>query len=215
MKVLDAERLEGLVQRVNALHAPGSLAGTLAIGEEILREIFGGDAAAVAQRAHAAALRQVAQHPALAMSSTCLWRALHIALQAEELPSDVRMHLGISHHRELLVVPDRARKAELARRSVREGWSAGQLRAEIQALRPARSRTRTRAAIARIPEQVRVAVERLAHEEGELLERLGPEGVRRLAADLIAQGDALRAAGERLVASARAGEADGPRSRRR
>lgn len=201
----DAEPLAALVQRLNQLHARRDLDAVLATGRELLDVLFDGDPAAVHARSpeRSAAFRQLSRHPDLAMSPTWLYRALHITVQAQSLPADVRPHLGISHHRELLVIADPAVRADLARRSVREGWSADQLRAEVRALRPVRARHRVNAALHRVGEQVRVAVDRLAEDEADLLDRLGADGVRRLVTDLLRQADSLRALGDRLLAAAR------------
>lgn len=201
----EGEDLAALVRRLNALHAPRDLAAVLATGRELLAVLFDGDASAVLARSgdQSAAFRLVSRHPDLAMSPTWLYRALHIAVQATTLPADIAPHLGISHHRELLVIADPSARADLARRSVREGWSAEQLRAQVRAVRPVRARIRVNAALHRVGDHVRVAVERLTEDEADLVDRLGADGVRRLVTDLGRQADALRALGDRLLAAVR------------
>ena len=205
---LEGEPLAALVRRLNTLHARRDLPAVLAAGQELLTALFDGDSSLAQARSteQSAAFRRLSRHPHLAMSHTWLYRALHIAVQAQALPADVSPHLGISHHRELLVIGDPSARADLARRSVREGWSAEQLRAQVRTMRPVRTRTRVNPAFHRAGGQVRVAVERLAEEEADLIERLGADGVRRLVGELVRQADVLRALGDRLLASVRTRE---------
>lgn len=143
---------DAVVDEINRLSLRGGLRAVERLGRYLLATLFDGDPArfAVEHEAHAT-WRALGRHPRLRPSRSSLWYAVRTVEQLERLPPEVGRRLSATHHRHLTPLEPGVR-AELAVRSVEEGWTVRELRAEIarrKPVEPAPSQSRVLARLAR------------------------------------------------------------------
>ena len=133
--------LAPIVAELNQIAEGHALATARALGSAVLDQLFGGDVARWRDRGDAGHrhFRELGQRPDLHLDYMTLWRCTSIELQARELGAAPLAGLPLSHQVELLAVPTRAKKLDLAERAVAAGWTRDRLRAEIRTISAPRS----------------------------------------------------------------------------
>ncbi|MGH7897906.1 MAG: hypothetical protein ACREQQ_08130, partial [Candidatus Binatia bacterium] len=105
------------------------------IGDYLLREFFGGDPRAVAERRpdKMNSFRDLAARDDLVVGYVTLWRAVKLSVQDGQLAIVSSMkQLTPTHKITLLPIHDLGEKRELARRAAEEGWSDKRLNQEVR-----------------------------------------------------------------------------------
>ena len=137
-----AERLDDFVLTVNRAVCRHGLAMAIDVGRLVLDCFFDGDPELFRSPRwkQRASFRTLVRHPGLEISASALHAYVAISIQLRELPGPLAAELSLTRHRYLLPIADLRVKAELARRSIDEEWSAERLRREVSDARPPGSR---------------------------------------------------------------------------
>jgi hypothetical protein len=135
-RVEEAPPIEQTVARLNGLCRLQSLELTLAVGQVIVEDLYGGDLDAWRSRGpkdHS--FRKLAAHEGLQLSAAVLARSTGIYEMMTRLVVSTWRHLGPSHLRAALQLPGEAQSAILAQAD-REGWTATEMERRCREARP-------------------------------------------------------------------------------
>lgn len=175
------DEVEQAAQEIGRLARSTPIHLAWAVGEVVVRRIFGGDLAAVATRGvKDASFRRLASHSALGLGASQLWRAVRVFELIKRVPGLARAkHLGIGHFRAVLGLPVELQERLLAI-AEQEEWSTGKIEHQASRLRhpdgPKRGgRPPTPSALRSVRRLARVMEDGSFAEASAGLERLEPE----------------------------------------
>jgi hypothetical protein len=122
------------VLRLNALCKTTTLAFALAVGEIVVKNLYGGDVSLLhsRERKKHAALRHVAAEPSLAMSASALYRSIAIFEVCERIGARKWNHISTTHLRLVLSLPPEQQEL-LLRQTEANRWSARELEERVGA----------------------------------------------------------------------------------
>ncbi len=127
--------IEQLVQAINGYTRLAGVELALRIGSLIVDRFYAGDLKALRARgAKDASFRKLACHPQLEMSASSLQRCVAVYELCARLGVSTWKHLGVSHLRAVMALPDPAQK-QLLLAAEEGGWTVQQLQDQVQAQR--------------------------------------------------------------------------------
>lgn len=130
------ETVDNLVAELTTIHRERSIDLALAIGETVVKRFYAGDVSKLHDRSKQdTSLRMLASHPDLPVSATSLYQsvALYEFAERTQLVSTCE-HLGVSHYRLLLGLPEKAQK-RLATQAEKHRWTVKKLEEKTRAER--------------------------------------------------------------------------------
>ena len=128
--------LDQLVERINGIVTRKGLETAIEIGRLVLEEFYEGDIEVYRSRGRKdVGLRALAEREDLMLSASRLCRFVEIYGQLVDLPPHVARALPVSHHIQLLRIPDRAEKIRVAETAVAQSWTRERLSGRIRRIR--------------------------------------------------------------------------------
>ncbi|OIP28851.1 MAG: hypothetical protein AUK47_28915 [Deltaproteobacteria bacterium CG2_30_63_29] len=124
------------VRDLNDLIDRTGLDVALKVGELLIERFYGGDVALTRDTnpSKHVSIRKLAKHPDLPVKATVLHRHISIYVMCKHLGVSPGGHLGVSHLREVLGLPEKDQKRLLAK-AEEKGWSRRTLEAEAKKVR--------------------------------------------------------------------------------
>lgn len=205
---VDKKLLDEVVEHVNHLHTAKGLELARAMGEYLVKTLFGGKLENFGAEKKHASWRALAERDDILVSHSTLWYSVAILAQLRQLPEDIGTALSVSHHRRLLPVRDAKAKETLAKRVVEEGLTIAQLEKEVarQRKKEKKGDRRGRPAIPdylkslrRLPKLVDPLRDYVISTED--VEAAGVDAMREILKSLSEQLDTLQAAKEEIEAA--------------
>jgi len=137
----DGDLVDATALDISRLHRAHGLEFACAVGQLVVDRFYGGDMDAMRRRRRGCpSLRRLAEHPALPMSASSLYRAIAIFGVVERVESSARWsHLGPSHVRAVLSLPHE-RQVALLEAAEAGAWTVERLALAVQEAKADRQR---------------------------------------------------------------------------
>ena len=126
----DDRLADHFIARTNAIVRQSMVDTVVAVGDDLISTFFGGDldlARSNSPRKPEALARVLVRAGEMPLSQHALRRAIAIAVQYRELPTNLQKNLSMRHQEALLVLPDTAAKVQLGQLAVARQLTSDQL----------------------------------------------------------------------------------------